>query len=176
MIAFCLDNWQATDLLKKIIMNIYNSFVLTEIFTSFRNHFVSFCRFIIHHSICISWFDSDHSTAKYFNSFHSNNNFSKYSLNSDCHKKKIIYYRRRHRNLVEFYILVFINRNEMHFFSRNARENNATNVVFNKINKNVKVNWNNQFLWWSVRVLECSTMTIYILILDWQWIFQYLRF
>ena len=71
VIVFCFDNWQATDLLKKIITNIYNSFVLAEILTSFRNHFVFFCRFVIHHSICTSWLDSDHSTAKHLNSFHS---------------------------------------------------------------------------------------------------------
>ena len=71
MITFCLDNWQATNLLKRIIMNIYNFFVLAEIFTSFRNHFVFFCKFVIHYSICISWLDNDHSTAKRHDLFHS---------------------------------------------------------------------------------------------------------
>ena len=175
MIIFCFDNWQATDLLKKIITNIYDSFVLAEIFTSFRNYFMFFCKFVIHHSICISWLDNDHLTAKHFDLFHSNSNFSKHSLCSDYHEKRITYHRKRHYNLVQSYILVFINRNEMHFSSRNARENNAMNVVFNKISKNVKINWNDQFLWWRVRVLECSTMTNHVLILDWQWIFQYLR-
>ena len=171
MIVFCLDNWQATNLLKKIITNIYNSFVLAEILTSFRNHFMFFCRFVIHHSICISWLNSDHSTAKHFNSFHSNNNISKHSLCSDCHERKIIYHWKRHRNLVQSYILVFINRNKMYFSFRNVKEDNATNVVFNKINKNVKINWNGQLLWWRVRVLKFSTMTNHVLILDWQWIF-----
>ena len=80
VIAFCFDNWQATNLLKKIITNIYNSFVFIEIFTSFWNHFVFFCRFIIHHSIYILWLDNDHSTAKHLDSFHPNSNFSKHSL------------------------------------------------------------------------------------------------
>ena len=71
VIVFCSDNWQATDLLKRIITNIYNSFVLAEILTNFRNHFVFFCKFVIHHSICILWFNSDHSIAKHFNSLHS---------------------------------------------------------------------------------------------------------
>ena len=140
MITFCLDNWQATNLLKKIITNICNSFVLAEILMSFRDHFVLFCKFIIHHSICILWFDSDYSTAKHLDLLHSNSNFSKYSLGSDCHKKEITYYWKRHCNLVQFYILVFISRNKMHYFFWNAKEDNATNVVFNKINKNVKVN------------------------------------
>ena len=145
MIIFCFDSWQATDLLKEIITNIYNSFVLAEILTSFRNHFIFFYKFVIHHSICISWLDNDYSTVKYFDSFHSNNNFLKYSLYSDCHKRGITYYRKRHRNLVLFYILAFISRNKMHCSFRNAKENNATDVVFSKINKNVKINWNNQF-------------------------------
>ena len=143
MIVFCFDNWQAIDLLKEIITNIYNSFVLAEILTSFRNHFVFFYKIVIHHSICISWFNNDHSTAKYFDSFHSNNNLLKYSLCSDCHERRITYHRKSHHNLVSFYILVFINRSEMHFSSRNARQDNATNVVFNKINKNIKINCNN---------------------------------
>ena len=88
MIVFCLDSWQATYFLKVIITNIYNSFVLAEIFTSFQNYFVFFCKFMIYHSICISWIDSNHSTAKYFNSFHWNSNFSKHFLCLDCHKKK----------------------------------------------------------------------------------------
>ena len=88
MIVFCFDSWQAIGFLKEIISNIYNSFVLAEIFTSFRDHSVFFCRFVIYHSICISWFNSDYSTAKYFNSFYSNSNFSKHSLYSDYHKKK----------------------------------------------------------------------------------------
>ena len=88
MIVFCLDKWQATDFLKEIITNIYNSFILAEILISFRNYFEVFCRFVIHHSIYISWFDSDHSTAKDLDSFHSNNNFSKHFLCSDCHEKK----------------------------------------------------------------------------------------
>ena len=71
VIVFCFDSWQATDLLKKVITNIYNSFVLAEILTSFRDHFVFFCRFVIHPLICISWLDSDHSTAKHFDLFHS---------------------------------------------------------------------------------------------------------
>ena len=71
VIVFCFDSWQATSLLKKVITNIYNSFVLTEILTSFRNHFMFFCRFVIHYSICILWLNSDHSTAKHSNSFHS---------------------------------------------------------------------------------------------------------
>ena len=115
VITFYLDSWQATDLLKEIITNIYNSFILTEIFMSFRNHFIFFYRFMIHHSICILWLDNDHSIIKYLDSFHSNSNLSKHFLCSDCHEKKIIYHRKRHRNLVQFYILVFINRNEMHF-------------------------------------------------------------
>ena len=88
MIDFCLDNWQVTDLLKKIITNTYNSFVLAEILTSFWNHFVFFYRFVIHHSICISWLDSDHSTAKHLDSFYSNSNLLKHSLYSDCYEKK----------------------------------------------------------------------------------------
>ena len=176
MIVFCLDSWQATDLLKKIITNIYNSFVLAEILMSFRDHFVFFCKFMIHHSICNSWFNSGHSTAKHLNSFHSNSNLSKHFLCSDCHEREITYHRRRHRNLVQFYILVFINRNEMYFSFRNAEEDNATNVVFSKISKNVKVNWNDQLLWWRVRVLEFPTMTNHVLILDWQWLSQYPRF
>ena len=140
MIVFCLNNWQATDFLKEIITNIYNSFVLAEILTSFRDHFVFFCRFVIHHSICISWLDNDHLTAKHLDSFHSNNNFSKHSLCSDCHERRITYHRRRYRNLVQFHILAFISRNEMHFSFRNTKEDNATNAVFSKISKNVKVN------------------------------------
>ena len=54
-------------------------------------------------------------------------------------------------------------------------ENNATNVVFSKISKNVKVNCNDQFSWWRVRVLECSTMANHVLISDWQWIVQYFQ-
>ena len=142
VIAFCLDSWQATDFLKEIIMNIYNSFVLAEMFTNFQDRFMFFYKFVIYYSICILWFDSDHSIAKYFNSLHSNNNLSKYSLCSDCHEREIIYHRKRHRNLVQFYILVFINWSEMHFLSRNAKKDNATNVVFSKVSKNVKVNWN----------------------------------
>ena len=140
LIIFYSDNWQATDFLKKIITNIYNSFVLAEVLTSFQNHFMFFCRFMIHHLICISWFNNDHLTAKHLDSFYSNNNFSKYFLCSDCHEKRITHHWKRYRNLVQFYILAFINRNEMHFSSRNAKENNSTNVVFNKINKNVKIN------------------------------------
>ena len=166
IIVFCFDNWQATNLLKKIITNIYNSFVFTEILTSFRNHFVFFYKFVIHHSICILWFNSGHLITKHFNSFHSNNNFSKHFLYSDCHEKKITYHRKRHRNLVQSYILVFISRNKMHFFFRNARKDNATNAVFSKINKNVKINWNDQFLWWRVQVLECSMMTNHVLIFN----------
>ena len=143
MIVFCLDNWQATSFLKKIITNIYSSFVLADILTSFRNHFVFFCKFVIHHSIDISWLDSGHSTAKHLDSLHLNSNFSKHSLCLDCHERKIIYHRRRHRNLVQSYILVFIRWSKMYFFSRNAKEDNATNAVFSKVNKNVKVNWNN---------------------------------
>ena len=56
-------------------------------------------------------------------------------------------------------------------FFRNARKDNATNVVFNKINKNIKINWNDHFLKWRVRVFKCSTMTNHIFILDWQWLF-----
>ena len=140
MIVFCFDSWQVTDLLKKVITNIYNSFIFAEIFMSFRDHFMSFCKCVIHHSICTLWLDSDHSTAKPLDSFHSNNNFPKHSLYFDCHEREITYHWRRHRNLVQFYILVFISRSEIHFSSRNAREDNATNVVFSKINKNVKVN------------------------------------
>ena len=140
MLIFCFDNWQAIDLLKKIITNIYNSFVFVEIFTSFQNHFVFFWKVVIHHSICISWLDNDHLTAEYLDSFYSNNNFSKHFLCSDCHEKKIIYHRRRHRNFVQSFILAFISWNEIYFFSRNAKENNATNAVFNKISKNVKIN------------------------------------
>ena len=168
MIIFCFDNWQATDLLKEVIMNIYNSFILIEIFTSFRSHFISFCRFMIHHSICISWLDSGHSTAKHFNLFHSNNNFSKHLSCSDCNKKGITYHRKRHRNLVQSYILVFISRNEIYFSSRNAKKDNATNAVFSKISKNVKVNRNDQLLWWRIQVFEFSAMTNHVLILDWQ--------
>ena len=175
MIVFCFDSWQAIDLLKKIIMNIYNSFVLAEILTSFRDHFVFFYKFVIHHSICISWLDNNHSTAKHLDLFYLNNNLSKHSLCSDCHEKKITYHRKRHCNLVQSYILAFISRNEMYFLSQNMRENNAINVVFNKVNKNVKINWNDQFLWWRVRVLKFPTMTNHFLILDWQWVFQYLR-
>ena len=142
---------------------------------SFQNHFVFFCKFVIHHSICILWLDSDHSTTKHLDSFHLNSNFSKYSLCSDCYKEEIIFHRKRYRNLVQFYILVFISRSEMHFFFRNAKKDNTTNVVFSKISKNIKVNWNNQFLWWRIWILKCSTMTNYVLILDWQWVFQYLR-
>ena len=116
MIVFCFDNWQTTDLLKEVITNIYNCFVFVDIFMNFRDHFVFFCRFVIYHSICISWFDSDHSTAKHLDSFYSNSNFSKHFLCSDYHEKEITYHRRRHCNLVQFYILVFISRNEMYFF------------------------------------------------------------
>ena len=130
---------------------------------------------MIHHSICISWLNSDHSTAKHFDSFHLNSNLSKYFLYSDCHEKEIIYHRKRHRNLVQSYILVFISRSEIYFSSRNVRKDNATNAVFSKINKNVKINWNDQSLWWRVRVFKFSTMTNHVLILDWQWIFQYLQ-
>ena len=140
MIVFYFDNWQAIDFVKEIIMNIYNFFVLTEIFTNFRNDFVFFCKFVIHHSIYISRLNSDHSTAKHLNSFHSNSNLLKHSLYSDCYEREIMYYRKRHCNLVQFYILVFISRSEKYFFSRNVKEDNATNVVFNKINKNVKIN------------------------------------
>ena len=70
VIVFCLDNWQAISFLKEVITNIYNSFVLAEIFISFRDHFVFFCRFVIHHSICILWLDSGHSNAEHFNSLH----------------------------------------------------------------------------------------------------------
>ena len=139
MIAFCLDNWQATDFLKKIITNIYNSFIFAEIFTNFQNHSVFFCEFVIHYLIYISWFDNDHLIANYFDSLHSNNNFSSHFLCSDCHEKEIIYHRKRHRNFVQLYFLVFINRNEMHFSFRNARKDNVTNVVFSKISKNDKV-------------------------------------
>ena len=138
VIVFCFDNWQVTDFLKEIITNIYNSFVLVEIFMNFRNHFVFFCRFVIYHSICISWLNSDYSTAKHLNLFHSNNNFSKHSLYFDCHERKITYHRRRHRNLMQFYILIFISRSEMHFLSR--KEDNATNAIFSKASKNVEVN------------------------------------
>ena len=116
VIIFCLDNWQATNLLKKVITNIYISFVFVEILTSFRNHFVSFYKFMIHHSICISWLNSDHSTAKHLDLFYSNSNISKYSLYSDCHEKEITYHRKCHCNLEQSYILVFISRNEMYFF------------------------------------------------------------
>ena len=174
MIVFCFDSWQATDFLKEVITNIYNSFVLAEIFTNFWNYFVFVCKSVIHHSIYISWLDSDHSIAKYLDSLHSNNNLSKHSLCSDCHKKEIIYHRRRHCNLVQSYIFVFISRSEMHFFFQNVKENNTTNAVFSKISKNVKVNWNDQFLWWRVQVLKCSKMTNHVLSLEWQWIFQYL--
>ena len=61
------------------------------------------------------------------------------------------------------------------FFFRNARKDNVTNIVFSKINKNVKIKSNDQFLWWRVQVFECSTMMNHVLILDWQWIFQYFR-
>ena len=142
MIVFYLDSWQATDLLKKVITNIYNSFILAKILMSFWDHFVFFCKSMIYHLIYILWFNNDHLIAKHFDSFHSNNNLSKHSLCFDYYEKEIIYHRRRHRNLVQFYILVFISRNEIHFSSRNARKNNATNAVFNKINKNVKINWN----------------------------------
>ena len=137
MIVFCFDNWGATDFLKRIITNIYNSFVLAKFFINFWNHFVFFCRFVIYHSICILWLDSDHLTAKHLDSFHSNNNFSKHALCSDFYERKITYHRKRHCNLVQFYILAFISRSEMHF-----QEENAMNVVFNKISKNVKVNQN----------------------------------
>ena len=100
VIVFCFNNWRATDFLKKIITNIYNFFVLAEIFTSFQNHFISFCRFVIHHSICILWLDSDHSIAEHFDSFHLNNNSLKYFLCFDCHEREITYHWRRHRNLV----------------------------------------------------------------------------
>ena len=167
MIVFCFNSWQAIDLLKKIITNIYNSFILAEIFTSFRNHVVIFCKFVIYHSICISWFNNDYLTVKHFTSFHSNSNLSRHFLYFDCYEKKITYHRRRHRNLVRFYILVFVNWNKIYFLSRNAKENNTTNVVFNKISKNVKINWNSQFLWWRVQILKCSTMTNHVLIFDW---------
>ena len=166
MIISCLDNWQATNFLKEIITNIYNSFVFVEIFISFWNHFVFFCKFMIHHSIYISWLDSGHSTAKHFNSLHLNSNLSKYFLYFDCYERRITYYRKRHRNLVQSYILVFISWNEMYFSFQNAKEDNATNAVFNKISKNVKINWNDQILWWRVRVLEFSIMTNHVLILD----------
>ena len=116
MIAFYFDNWQVTNFLKEIVTNIYNSFVLAEIFISFRNHFVFSCRFMIYHSICISWLNSDHSIAKHLDSFYSNNNFSKHFLCPDCHERRITYYRKRYRNLVQSYILAFISRSEMHFF------------------------------------------------------------
>ena len=88
MIIFCFDNWQATDFLKEIITDIYSSFVLVEILMSFWNDFVFFCKFMIYHSICILWLDSDHSTAKYFNSFHSNKNFSRHSLCFDGYERR----------------------------------------------------------------------------------------
>ena len=166
MIVFYLDNWQATDLLKEIITNIYNSFVFVKIFINFRNHFVFFCRFVIHHSIYILWLDNDLLSAKYFNSFHSNSNLSKHSLCPDCHERKIIYHRRRHRNFMQSYIVVFISWSEIYFFSWNAKEDNATNVVFNKINKNIKVKCNDQFSWWRVWVFECSTMTNHVFIFN----------
>ena len=92
MIIFCFYNWQVTNFLKEIITNIYNSFVLTEILINFRDHFVFFYKFVIHHSICISWLNSDHSTAKHLDSFHSNNNLSKHSLCFDCHEREITYH------------------------------------------------------------------------------------
>ena len=145
MIIFYFDSWHATDFLTRIITNIYSSFVFAEILTSFQNHFIFFCKFVIHYSIYISWFNSDHSIAKWFNSLRSNNNFSRHSLYIDCHENEIIYHWKRHRNLLQFYILVFITWSEIHFFFRNARENNTTNTIFNKVNKNVKINWNDQF-------------------------------
>ena len=146
MIAFYFDSWQATDFLKEIITNIYSSFVLVEILMSFRDYFVFFCKFMIYHSICISWLDSDHSTAEHFNSFHSNSNFSKSSLCSDYHERKIIYHQKRHCNLVQSYILVFISWKKIYFSFRNIRKHNATNAVFSKISKNIKINWNDQLL------------------------------
>ena len=139
MIVFCFDSWQAKDFLKKIITNIYNSFIFTKFLMSYRDHFVSFCRFIIYHSICILWLDSDNLIAKYLDSFHSNRNFPKPSLYTDCYENEIIYHRKRHRNLLQSHILAFISRSEMLFF-RNAKKNNATNIVFNKISKNIKIN------------------------------------
>ena len=71
VIIFYFDSWQAISLLKEIITNIYTSFVLAKILTSFRDHSVFFCKFVIHHSICVSWLDSGHSTAEYLDSLHS---------------------------------------------------------------------------------------------------------
>ena len=88
VIVFYLDNWQAKNFLNEIITNIYNSFVLAEIFINFRNYFIFLYKFVIHQSICILWLDSDYLTTKYFNSFHSNNNVSKHSLCSDCHDRR----------------------------------------------------------------------------------------
>ena len=153
-------------MLKEIITNIYSSFVFAEIFINFRNHFEFFCRSVIHYSINISWLNSDHSTAKYFNSFHSNRNFSKYFLCIDCYKKRITYHRRCDCKLLQSHIFAFISRNKMYFSFRNAKENNATNVAFNEINKNIKVNWNDQFSWWRVWILKCSTMTNHVFIFN----------
>ena len=91
VIIFYFDNWQTTDFLKEVIMNISNSFIFAKILTSFRDHFVFFCRFMIHHSICISWLNSDHSTAEYLDSFYSNSNFLRHSLCSDCHESNLIF-------------------------------------------------------------------------------------
>ena len=105
MIVSCIDNWQATDFLKKIITNIYSSFVLAEVLTSFRDHFAFFCTSTIHHWICISWLDSVCLTAEYLDSFHSSSNFLKHSFCTDCHETEIIYHRRRHHNLLSSHIL-----------------------------------------------------------------------
>ena len=83
---------------------------------------MSFCKFVIQHLIYILWLDSNHSTAKYLNSFHSNSNLSKYFLCIDYHESENTYHRRRYCNLLQFYILVFISRSEMYFFFLETRE------------------------------------------------------
>ena len=77
-------------------------------------------RVLLH--ICILSFDlhfmtdSDHSIAKYSNSFNSNKNFSGHFICTDCHENEITCHWRRHRNLLQSYILILINRSETHFF------------------------------------------------------------
>ena len=140
MIVFYINSWQATNPSNEIITNIYVSFVFTEVLTSFQNYFMFIYEFMLHHSICILWFDSGHSVAEYFISFHSNNNFSKHSLCTDCYENEIIYHRRCYCNFLQSHILVLISRSKMYFFFRNVREDNATDDMFNTISKNIKIN------------------------------------
>ena len=97
---------------------------------------------MIHHLICISWLNSDHSTAEYLNSFNSNNNFSKYFICIDCHESEIIYHQRDHCNFLQSYVLALISRSETHLFSRNVKEDNITNIMLTRsarMSKSIKI-------------------------------------